>query len=442
MMKISLFLMTAGMEYSWLAGLTAMILIHSRGYTLPLYESLLIFGLAVVLTYISRSRGWLVIQVLLLQIMGIAFVLFISLQNYYNNSPQEPEEWFYLIVVIISILILWSGGVSLARRSYNYNLVSERFDKGIGILAFVIFTEEVAIKESSGILFWLALYFIFSILAIGIARGAGEGKKEYISGYGKIGLIIGFVLIATLVVITIFLSGFPYLTGVADAGYGVIKSISRPFLPLLIRILRALYGRGVAVNSDSYSSPDIGEAIATETKSNWFLSLLEKIAGPLLIVILIIMGVVLGFFLLRYLIHLLFSRTDRKHSGLNLKDYLYRLYSTIRKILAGLITRDNRNIVIKIYHKLCRWGRIGGLGKLPTETANEYSRRLRDKFPFLSREIEIIIDLFNRDIYSRKPVTSEEITRAEISWKKISSPGNWIYLIKLNFNEKGKKENY
>lgn len=445
-MNFPLLITTAGMEFSLFSAFIWMLLIPAWGLSFPVYESILGFSLAAAVIYITRSRGWFVIQVFLLHLLGLIITLCLFLKKYYyphasifridlalNAFAQirGTEEAFYLIAVIISTLVIYTGGANYARRPGEYNVVSERFDKGIAYYALIFFIEEVAIKTGSGPGLWLALYFLFSIMAIGIARGAGEAEKEFISGYSKIGLITGFLLITFLIVTVVFIFGLPYLTGAADTGYSVIKYVTRPFFPLVVAILKFLFGRRSVASHGSYSSSGGGGIGPVEEQSNWLIALLEKIAGHLLMVIGVLMAVILMGLFLRYLIYWLFSKTDNKRGRLNIKGYLGSIISSLKRILAKLSYRDDTGRVVKIYKKLCRWGKIGGLEKLSAETPREYQERLSTNFPFVDREIKILVELYNRKAYGCDPITGKEVERARICWRKIRSPRYWFYLFKF-----------
>jgi hypothetical protein len=450
MMNTPLLLSSAGMEFSWLAGFIYMILRLSWGFSLSIFELIFIFSLAAVITGISCNKGWFVIQSLLLQIMGVFIALLILLHRYYYphdciyridlalgvfTELKGLEEGFYLLVLLISVFFLWIGGVKFARRPRGYNDISKSFDKGISFFAIMFLIEGLITKTSSELGVWLALYFIFSLLAIGIARGGSGGEKEYISGYSKIGLIIGFGLIVAFIEIIIILFGISYMKGIADTAFIIIKNMTRPLLPVFISILKFLYGgRSISVNGSYLSSSNSAETLTIQSQGNNFMSLIEMIAGHLFFIVVIFIGVFLLALVLRNVFFWLFSRMDNTGNGFSFKVYLYRFYYVLKKIFIELRAKRKQSRVIQIYHKLCIWGRIAGLAKLPVETPREYSRHLADNFPAIAREIEIIVELYNREIYGMKMLTGEEINSTKISWKKICNPGNLLYLLKFRLN--------
>jgi len=50
---------------------------------------------------------------------------------------------------------------------------------------------------------------------------------------------------------------------------------------------------------------------------------------------------------------------------------------------------------------LLSWGHRSGIPHFPNETPKEYGLRLNYHFPALKREIGLIIDAFNREVYGR-----------------------------------------
>ncbi len=445
MLNIPLLITAGGMEFCLLSGLISVLLVPAWGFSFPVYDSALIFILAAALNRLSRGRGWLVIQVLILHILGFIGAIVLAVQTYYYphdslfninlfwsvfTRAEGMKEWLYLLAVIASVLVLWYGGMAFSRRSRDYEIICIRFDKGIGVFAILLFLEGVGLKIGGQPLVWFIIFFIFSIMAMGIARGAGDGKKEYISGYAKIGLITGFVLL-TIIILSLFIFfGIPYLTGAAETGYSIIKIIARPLLAILVSILKFLFGHA-APTTDGGTPVSGGQNMApAEFEQSWLAALIEKILGHLLIVILVLLAAVLIGLSIYYLYRWLFSRTDdKKEGGEGLSIYFKRLYELIKRLAVRLIGRSPYR-TLRTYKKLLRWGKICGIRKIDSETPREYGRRLAGYFPSLEQEVGDIIEPFNREIYAGIRVPEEELKQAKRSWCRIRKPGNLLYLFK------------
>jgi len=79
----------------------------------------------------------------------------------------------------------------------------------------------------------------------------------------------------------------------------------------------------------------------------------------------------------------------------------------------------------QIYASLCHWGRYSGFPHLASETPREYGLRLRNRFPSLGREIQVIIEAFNHEVYGEITLPDQQMVSAQFAWRRLRSPAHW-----------------
>jgi hypothetical protein len=239
-----LFLASGGMELSWLYAWATFIMTSILHRPFPLPEAIGTFALAAVLTLFVRGRGWWVILILGLQVFGlllttsrILHVFFYGSRPFFGQwwllecfgQPKDHLEWFILVLILCFALLFWVGGVTLARRSTAYLTVCTRFDVGVaafGCLLLIKFLLLVrgGIKVQDPMAELLLFpFFVFSLLAIGLARNRSSAQKDFLSGYQGIGVIVSFTVVVLAFGAGLVLLFLPYLTRAAEMGYEVLK---------------------------------------------------------------------------------------------------------------------------------------------------------------------------------------------------------------------------
>ena len=257
-----LFLAVAGMELSWLYAWATFIIASILHRPFPLPEAIGTFALAALLTLVVRGSGWRVILILGLQVFGlllatsrIVHVFFYESNPFFDQwwllacfrQPKDPLQWFILVIILFFALLFWVGGVTLARRSAAYLTVCTRFDLGVTaffcllLAKFLLLVKGgIDIQDSTPELL-LFPFFIFSLLAIGMARNQSSAQRDFLSGYQGIGVIVTFTVVVLAFSGGLVLLFLPYLSTAAEMGYGVLRSAAAPLSPILVAILRFLF---------------------------------------------------------------------------------------------------------------------------------------------------------------------------------------------------------
>ncbi len=446
-----LFLAGGGMELCWLYAWTTFVVTSILHRPFPLPEAIGTFALAAVLTLVVRGRGWRVILILGLQVFGfllatsrIVHVFFYEYHPFFGQwwllesfrQPKDPMEWLILVIILFFALLFWAGGATLARRPAAYLTVCARFDLGVAAFFFLLLIKflllvkgGIDIKDSTPELL-LFPFFVFSLLAIGMARNRSSAQKDFLSGYQGVGVILSFSAVALAFGAGLVLLFLPYLSAAAEMGYGVLRSAAGPLSPILISIIRfLLIDRRRRLETVSSSSGSDEAEIVSSTESSGWMALFEKLSWGLLglgvLIALILCG--LGMW---YLFRWLFSRTTgsekRQIQWSLISSWGAQLWSVLLLCWEKIVREvKGHRSAVQLYSTLLNWGRHSGLHHFLSETPTEYGERLGHQFPTLNREIGLIAEAFNKEVYGDIVLDEQQFTLANLAWRRLRSPIHW-----------------
>lgn len=447
-----------GMELSWLYAWAMFLTTSICSQAFPLLEAMGTFALASVITLFYTGKGWRVISIMGVQILGFTLA---ALRNVYTfqawsppffdrtwvteffNTPRSPLEWLYLILPLLITLMFWVGGVTLAKRKTAYSTLCARFDLGIAaffalFLIKLLFWAKGGIKLEDPISLRLVFpFFVFSLLAIGLVRNQHTTPRDFLPGYQGIGVILSFTVVVFLLGTGLVLFFLPYLTLSAEAGYVILKTVARPIGYIFVAVIRFLYMPNIdrPETPSPPPRPSLGDSIRPAGGGGWWTEQLEKILGWVL-------GGFTGFFTLFVLgaviyliVRWLFSKSSLspKRQGswdlisLWAESLRIFLFSCWRSIVHGWKGYER---AVPIYTALLRWGRHSGLPRFLSETPREYGTRLQDRFPTLQREIDSIIEALNREVYGEMTLEKQELDLACYAWGRLRSPWRWPLRLK------------
>ena len=459
-----LFLAGAGMELSWLYAWATFIISSILHQPFPLPDAIGTFGLAALLTLVVQGSGWRVILILGLQVFGlllatsrIVHVFFYKSNPFFDQwwlltcfrQPKDPLQWFILVIILFFALLFWVGGMTLARRSAAYLTVCTRFDLGVAAF-FCLLLAKFLLLVKGGIdiqdptpELLLFPFFIFSLLAIGMARNQSSAQRDFLSGYQGIGVIVSFTVVVLAFSGGLVLLFLPYLSTAAEMGYGVLKSAAAPLSPILVAILRFIFmhNRSSPEMASSSSGGDKMEFLSS-TESSWWTELFEKVfswgfLGLGVLIALILCG--LGMW---YLFRWLFSRTTKKEKRQIQWSLISLWVAQLRSALIHCWDKIVRRVkgyrsAVQLYNALLNWGRHSGLPHFLSETPTEYGVRLRHQFPTLNREIGLIAETFNKEVYGEILLDEQQFTMAKLAWRRLRSPIHWPSRFKSWFLQPG-----
>ncbi len=443
-----LVLSCGGMEitwrYAWAFFLSLLIL--NRPFPLP--ETLAVFTMAILATTLAGKKSWRMYQSLALHIFGFTIAaLLTTYRLYYQPRPffsiswiqdwfkqlQEPQQWLIQLLVFACLLLFWLGARALVKRPQNYFPVCLQFDKGLGAL-FLLLLIKFMVQAKSGIhledpvtRYLLFAFFTFGLIAISLARNQSDVQKTFRPGYHSIGIVLGFVstvLIGSAVLIVLFL---PYLTYMADSAQSVLKETTEPMGAVVVKIIRFIFSIGryrrdikLFVSSDS-----IGDQLYPDSEIEWTQSLGWILLGVIGLIALGVCG-----HLIHRLVRWLLKRNTMDKSRHQPMVLVSRLLSMIKAFFLGvwnglLFLFKKIDSAAAVYAGMLGWGRRSGLPGVASETPVEYGGRLKQSFPRLKMEIEMIIEAFNREIYGQIPPDERDLARIQSAQRRMRNPRHW-----------------
>jgi hypothetical protein len=450
----------AGAQLTWLYAWAAFLLFSFFQRTYPLPETIGAFCLAALLTRFHRRRRWRVIQVAGVHLAGLAgAALWIVHVFYYPRLPWWPADWltdffnrpmsqpdgFLLVFVLGYTILFWVAGVRLALQAKSYTYACSRFDRGMSAF-FGLFLVKLVLRIQMGVqfhdtmAFWLMFpFFIFSLTEIGLTRNQGSvQQKGYLAGYYVLGVLASFSTAALILGAAVFMLFLPYLKMASVAGYDLMQSSARPLAPILIALIKFLFGHARIGPEETGLSPSAGAAgIPDPGPPDSWLLLVQKILAWGGGAILLAMGVAaagLGLWLtLRWLFRKPAGAAENSDPW-DLLSWWGRLKAWLNVGREWLLRTRNRKRAFEFYAALLRWGRFSGLPQACHETPLEYGARLADRFPKLKTEILLIVDMLHWEVYGECSLSSGQIERVRQAWKKLHSPSKWPFRIKSNFD--------
>lgn len=444
------YLVSGAMELSWFLGWAMFCSLMTLHRPFPFFEAVAAFALAVLTTRFSTGRGWRIVHVLGIQAVGFACAgLWVIHGIYYGShallesgwltlffdGPGSWTEGFILALNLILIAILWASGATLARRPKEYYRACNRFDFGLSafftlfLIKLVALTKGETMAADSLSLLFVYPFFLFGLLSIGMVRMQGTASKAFLPGYRGIGVIASFFAVVLLGAGGVLLFFLPGLTAAAQVGYRALAAAGRPLLPVLIAILRFVFGprdngpAGVAMKSSPF---DDWDKIATQAPSVWT-ALLEKVLGWGLWGLMLLLLIGASAAVLFYAVKWLLSRTER--SGRRTTSIPER-FAALRAFLNGAWRRIFRGVAgyptaAGLYGALLGWAGRSGFPRDRSETPLAFGTRLGARFPALKPPIERIIGAYNREVYGETALDGPSLAAANSAWRFLRSPLRW-----------------
>jgi hypothetical protein len=458
--KALLLIANGGMELSWTYAWAIFLTTSILHQSFPFPEAVGAFALAAALSSFSQGRGWRVIYIVFLQALGFVPLLlrvvrifnswshsYSSLSWLMNSEVTTPgsHEWIIFILVISWALCFWGGGMRLVQRPMDYFTLCSRFDRGL-VAFFILFLAkflflvrgEIKIEDPVSE-FLIFPFLVFSLLAIGLARNQTTAPRDFLPGYQAIGVILSFAVVVLLFGTGLVFFFLPYLTLAAEKGYVVLKTVAVPVGSILVTVLRFIFGYD---NDFSQKLPDKPEIKLPELTPSgtgpWWLELLGKILAWGIWILLGLLFLTLIAVSIYFLFQWLFSRTSINQKRQMPRHPILLWAEKLRLFLRSLWIRFVRSIkgykgAVQLYTALIIWGRRSGLPHSLSETPIEYGLRLTGRFPVLRKDIELIIEAFNREVYGGVVLDENQLTIAHSAWFKLRSPLHWPRRVKTWF---------
>ena len=441
--------------YAWAS--FSMNAIMDRPYSF--WGAVSVFFFAAVCTRISTGKGWMIIQVMVLQVLGFGCAALMVLHGAYYSGyralntawiaelfggPHTPLEWINMTLVTVWSLLFWISGARLVKRPKAYFTACSRFDIGLAAF-FCLFLTKLVMLTKGGMriddpssLLLVYPFFILSLLSIGMARIETHFSKGFLPGYHGIGIMASFVAAVVLTAGTCILFFLPGLTVAAEAGYRVVRGGSGLLFPLIVGVVRFMFMGRSPRPEPTGVSPKERALDWFGSSGNWWTELIEKvlvwgIKGFLLLFVLFMAG-----FVVFWVIKWLFSRTALiKKEERQTDDGLpwwTRLWAALvlfwRKTLRSI---GGYGRAVEIYDALLSWGRHSGIYRSISETPLEFAGRLSRCFPRLNPEISLIVNAFHEEVYAGFDTSGSQLARARAALRRLRSPLHWSVRMKIRF---------
>ena len=451
MKRALLFLVSMGMELSYLYACATFLTTSIFHRPFPFLEAVGSFALAAILTLVSEGRGWRVIYVVILQAIGFVPALwrmikvFVSWESSFMSqswlitlydNPGGAIQWFVGLLVILWVFAFWREGMGLAKRPRDYFTFCSRFDRGLVaffllylIKFFLRVKGEVQIQEPVSE-FLVFPFLAFSLLAIGLVRHRSAGEKDFLPGYRGIGVIFSFIVVTLLFGAGLILFCLPFLTLAAETGLDILKIAAGPVGYILLKVLRFIFGTYEPGPGKEVVKKQKLPEVSSEGSTPWWLELIGKILAYALWIILGLLLLVIIGVSLYYVYKWLLSKTESRGEKQGPRDLLLLLFERLRSLLRSFGKRLSRIVkgyknAVQLYTALLRWGAHSSLPRSASETPYEYGSRLKHRFPVLETEIESIVQAFNEEVYGELNLNENQLTVAQSAWRRLRSPLHW-----------------
>jgi len=459
-----LMIVCGAMLLSWVHAWAAFVMPLVGYHPFSLMEGAFILALAVTITRLHRGRGWRMIWIMGVQTIGVTCAILWMIHCYlewpgsfgsmdwvtrFMAQQHGLSEWMRILLVLFWVAVLWIGGIKLALRRPDHLTVASRFDLGAAaflallLIRLIMIAKGVAAGQGKHCEMNFIAFFMFGLLALGMARYGETGEKDYVTTYRGVGVILAFTSLVILLgggLVVLFL---PVFTRAAELGHDVLKTVAKPAFLVLEGMLRFVLVRGCHMGPQKRicSGPDVIDTlpiIEVGKETGWLQYVLAWGALVLgCLILLIIIGIILY-----YLIRWLASRRVADLNSPSLLDRLMRWLSAFKDLIDAFFARMTRKRGKRrgaeyLYTRLLCWGAHCGLSHVPVETPLEYGTRLGRQFPRLRAEITLIVDLFNRSVYGAIDPDRGELARVGLAWHRLRSPRLWPVRFKAWFLSPG-----
>jgi hypothetical protein len=446
-----LFLIQAGMELSWLSACITFVDAALVNQAMPFLYAIAVFAVAALVGYLSLGRGWRNYLVLLAQTAFLSGALMTSVYALCYSShaifsydwillafhgPHSQKEWAELILLCLSIVIYWIGGMSLARRQMTYYSVCTRFDIGLAaffglfLIELVIVAKGVGGSGGSLTIYPLFSFLLLGLIGIGMAKAHPSGSRSFLPGHAIVGVIASFAAAVLLIAASVTLFFLPVLQKTADVGYRAVAIGGRFIAPFVVGTLRFLFGpRNMRPDPPSPSTTGTAALDHIFAPASWWGRVIEDMMQwgmkGLAALMLLVGAGLLVFFVARWL-------AARSATGVGhlKRDDQISWWSRLRLIFIALIAGIARLLTrcasaTDFYWALQSWGRRSGIPLRLTDTPAEFGNRLSRCHPMLTPNIETIVEAFNRQTYGNACITGIELAEAHSSLRSLRSPRHW-----------------
>jgi hypothetical protein len=432
-----------------------------------LFSHLLIRSMEILRLKRSIQRGLMLGSLVLVSFISIKSLLYnqqpFSLKELLTRPIRSFLDFTSIIppefIIIITVLIGFWRGVSLAQEHIGPSTVKGRFWLGIVMFIVFVFFTTLITGESPGEFFYLFLFASLvgmctaRITVVGMVRGGKQNKFNSSWFFGI--LIASLILVATAG----FLSGvlgqrFSWIGGIFIGLFGsiilLIWAILNPILSWLINIFGDLFqdSRALSLLGDTLENINtmiggLGDKIQSLLDGSgigqFFAQLFPTMRTIVLISIVVVFIVLvllwMGFRLWKDRVRR--EKHDETRSDLRTGNLIMSLLNLLRENwnhalqsvtqLSDFSQRRRRRAAVRIrqiYADLLELCEKLGQPRPEALTPLEFIPRLNMIFPEFILEVNTITQAYTRVRYGLLPETQAEVSEVESAWKAVEAAGH------------------
>lgn len=424
------------------------LLIAGKGFrviSIIIVKAIFLFFLLGLALYLSAGRGELILSVSSLETL--------------IGGPRDLGEGILWGTTIIVTLLGWAGGMFSARHALDYYRITARFD--LGIVIFILLFGGMGLVDLPVWVFIMLVisFFTFSLPSIALSRFRLAGERGTLLNQHREGSAV--LLFTTAILLAgsgFFLLSYPFLTLAAQSGYGFMQVTGKQLAGFLGRIMLFLHELGSRLRRGTPAVSEGGgetELFRQYLPVNEAPKLLEQIFYWAALVILLILLVSFIVWLFWRLFRWLLSggsktkkskSTDLSITLLMLLQGILRHYRQlsikIKRWLFGPFRSVKGKPATRYFRHLLNWGRRSGLPRAKTETAYEYGFILKEHFPEIRTEINLIVNSFHNEAYGGSSPDNARLKQLTIAWLKLCSPRCWAARLHSRITSGGRRPGF
>jgi len=368
----------------------------------------------------------------------------------WSTQFQGLVSFILQLTFFAGVLLFWLGGRDFAKRQNNYLTVCLHFDKGLGLF-FLLLLVKFLVQVKGGVLLndpvtrhLMFAFFTFSLMAMGVSRHQSDFQKKFRQGYQGIGMVFSLVCILLTASTVAAVLLLPYLALMSDYAQGILKQTAAPMYPVLVSFIRFIFSAGKYRRDARVQAFDPNGEKRLDAEPHMGLPFgLEWILFGVLC--LMVLGVLV--FFAHLLIQRLLRTTAADEAAFLPMALLRWLLSNIRLIFMDVWNGLKRLLkridsASSVYAGMLGWGRRSGFSVVLGETPIEYGSRISHHFPQLKKEIMVIIEVFNREVYGNAQIDGQHLSKIRTAHYKMRNPRYWLSRLKGWFGDRSENQFY
>ena len=446
----------AAMDLCWLQACSAFFLYAIFKYHVSLLFVLFIYCIGIITNRFCFFRQRMRIQVFVIKLVAFPASVLIAthyflFQHNHNAVPLRLSqlfscqktfvEWGLTLTIILLAGIIWRRSTIHVVKPLNLENVYHQLDLGIAallglmIVKLLLFARFGVTIVYPDLKYLFVPFFLFALLTIGLMLSTEKKNRQYASGFQKIGVALSFAVVMLSGGLALVFLFHSQLIASAETVSGVLKKAGPPLEGAVVWLARLLWSskRNHTGSSSSMSEDQNFPGNLTDgpIETGWLTEAVKW--GAIAIGVLVLL--VALYFLIRYLVRFLLSKTNSVNlqtSGtFNLLQWISRLKSLMSRLFNRIaVLTKGIDSATALFKALVSWGRRSGIPYKMSDTPKEYGARLTASFPGLETQIETIVHLVYHAIYGEMALNPHQISEGKKAKRKMAHPKFWKDRIK------------